>query len=147
MSDKKDYITPDISLIGAEHIRKYRETNGEVGYLWNGAPCLILTTKGRRSGQVRDSALICNFDGDNCVIVGSMGGAPKHPQWYLNLTADPNVTVQVKGERFSATARTAEGAERDRLWELMCEVWPNYDQYQERTTRRIPVVVLEPRKS
>ena len=70
-------------------------------------------------------------------------GAPKHPQWYLNLVAEPNVTVQVKGERFAATARTAEGAERDRLWQLMCEVWPNYDQYQERTTRRIPVVVLE----
>ena len=147
MADKKDYITPDISLIGAEHIRRYRETNGEVGYFWNGAPCLILTTKGRRSGQVRDSALICNFDGDNCVIVASMGGAPKHPQWYLNLTADPNVTVQVKGKSFAATARTAEGAERDRLWQLMCEVWPNYDQYQERTTRRIPVVVLEPQKS
>ena len=147
MTHKKDYIKPDISLIGAEHIRKYRETNGEVGYLWNGAPCLILTTKGRRSGQVRDSALICNFDGDNYVIVGSMGGAPKHPQWYLNLTADPNVAVQVKEEKFAATARTAEGVERDRLWELMCEVWPNYDQYQERTTRRIPVVVLEPQKS
>lgn len=147
MTDKKDYIQPDISLLGAEHIRRYRETNGEVGYLWNGAPCLILTTKGRRSGQARDTALICNFDGDSCVIVGSMGGAPKHPQWYLNLTADPNVTAQVKGERFAATARTADGAERDRLWQLMCQVWPNYDQYKERTTRRIPVVVLDPLKS
>lgn len=143
MSADSPYVTPDLTLFGAEHIRRYRETDGEVGYLWNGAPCLILTTTGRRTGEPRDTALICNFDGDRPVIVASRGGAPTHPQWYLNLAANPHVQVQVKGERFAARARTVEGAERERLWALMCEVWPNYEQYQSRTSRVIPVVVLE----
>ncbi len=135
---------PDLSLMGDEHVRRYEETNGEVGYLWNGATCLVLQTTGRTSGQPRKSALICGFDGDNCIIVASRGGAPTHPSWYHNLVADPNVTVQVKSERFAAVARTAEGAERDRLWTLMTGIWPNYDEYAARTTRLIPVVVLEP---
>lgn len=138
-----EYVQPDLSLIGDEHVRRYRETDGEVGYLWNGAPALVLTTTGRRTGQPRDSALIFGADGDDCVIVASMGGAPMHPQWYLNLVADPEVQVQVKSDRFTARARTAEGDERERLWRLMTEIWPNYDQYQERTDRVIPVVVLE----
>jgi deazaflavin-dependent oxidoreductase (nitroreductase family) len=138
-----EYVQPDLSLLGDEHIRRYRETDGEVGYLWNGAPALILTTTGRKTGQSRDTALIFGPDGDDCVIVASMGGAPNHPMWYLNLVAEPEVQVQVKGDRFAATARTAEGEERQRLWNLMTEIWPNYDQYQERTDRVIPVVVLE----
>ena len=135
---------PDFSLFGADHIRRYEDTDGAVGYLWNGATCLVLHTKGRVSGEVRKSALIFGFDGDNFVIVASYGGAPKHPAWYRNLEADPNVTVQVEGDRFAAIARTAEGAERERLWRLMNTVWPSYDEYQTRTTRQIPVVVLEP---
>jgi deazaflavin-dependent oxidoreductase (nitroreductase family) len=148
LADDKDsrFFTPDLSLVGAEHSRKYRETGGEIGYLWNGAPCLVLTTKGRKSGTPHDKALICGADGDNFVIVGSMGGAPNHPQWYLNLVADPHVEVQVRADRFPAVARTAEGAERERLWKLMTDIWPNYDQYQARTSRAIPVVVLEPVK-
>ncbi len=138
-----EYIQPDLSLIGEEHVRRYRETDGDVGYLWNGAPALILSTTGRKSGQTRDSALIFGADGDSCVIVASMGGAPMHPQWYLNLSAEPEVQVQVKGDRFTARARTADGDERERLWGLMTDIWPNYDQYQERTDRVIPVVVLE----
>lgn len=138
-----EYVQPDLSLIGDEHVRRYRETDGEVGYLWNGAPALILTTTGRTTGQPRDSALIFGADGDRCVIVASMGGAPMHPQWYLNLVANPEVQVQVKGDRFTARARTADGDERERLWQLMTGIWPNYDQYQERTDRVIPVVVLE----
>jgi len=134
---------PDLTLFGDEHVRRYEETDGEVGYLWNGATCLVLHTTGRHSGAVRKSALICGFDGDRCVIVASKGGAPTHPAWYLNLVAAPAVTVQVKGERFAAVARTVEGAERDRLWKLMTEVWPSYDEYATRTTRAIPVVVLE----
>ena len=137
------YVTPDLTLIGDEHVRRYEETDGEVGYLWNGATCLVLTTHGRRTGETRKHALICGFDGDRCVVVASKGGAPAHPIWYLNLVADPEVGVQVRGDRFRAVARTAEGAERDRLWSLMTGVWPNYDQYKERTTRQIPVVVLE----
>jgi len=139
-----EYIKPDLTLFGDEHVRLYEETDGEQGYLWNGATCLVLTTKGRKTGATRKHALICGFDGDTPLVVASQCGAPTHPNWYLNLTADPNVHVQVKGDRFAAVARTAEvGAERDRLWKIMTDVWPNYDQYQERTTRVIPVVVLE----
>jgi deazaflavin-dependent oxidoreductase (nitroreductase family) len=139
-----EYIKPDLTVFGDEHVRLYEETDGEQGYLWNGATCLVLTTTGRKSGATRKHALICGFDGDTPLIVASQGGAPTHPNWYLNLTADPNVQVQVKGDKFAAVARSAEvGAERDRLWKIMTDVWPNYDQYQERTTRVIPVVVLE----
>ena len=134
---------PDLSLVGDEHVRRYRETDGEEGYLWNGATCLILTTKGRKSGASRDVPLICGFDGERCVVVASKGGAPTHPGWYLNLEAESRCQVQVKADRFDAVARTAEGEERQRLWSLMTEVWPSYDQYAERTTREIPVVVLD----
>jgi deazaflavin-dependent oxidoreductase (nitroreductase family) len=133
----------DLTLFGDEHVRRYQETDGEVGYLWNGATCLVLTTTGRTTGQTRHSALICGFDGDTCIIVASKGGAPTNPSWFLNLAAEPDVEVQVKGDRYRAVARTVEGAERDRLWKIMTDVWPSYDQYQERTTRVIPVVVLE----
>lgn len=133
----------DLSLFGDEHVRRYEETDGEVGYLWNDATCCVLTTTGRRSGQERKSALICGFDGDDVVLVASKGGAPDHPLWYLNLEADPDVTVQVKADRYRARARTAEGEERDRLWRLMTGIWPSYDDYATRTDRRIPVVVLE----
>ncbi|MBW1886345.1 MAG: nitroreductase family deazaflavin-dependent oxidoreductase [Deltaproteobacteria bacterium] len=145
MSEDQDtaYVKVDLALIGDEHVRRYRETDGEVGYLWNGATCLVLTTRGHKSGAMRDIPLICGFDGDDCVVVASKGGAPDHPIWYRNLVADPNVQVQLKADRFRAVARTAEGAERDRLWKIMTDVWPNYEQYRERTTRIIPVVVLE----
>ena len=135
----------DLSLFGDEHVRRYLETGGEVGYEWNGAPILVLFTKGRKSGQERSHALIFGTDGDRYLLIASQGGAPTHPNWYLNLTADPNVELQVKDERFAATARTAEGEERDRLWKVMTSVWPSYDTYQTRTDRVIPVVVLERR--
>jgi deazaflavin-dependent oxidoreductase (nitroreductase family) len=130
-------------LYGQEHVRRYRETDGEVGYLWRGVPTLILTTTGRRSGRQRPTPLIFGRDGDDCVVVASKGGAPAHPAWYRNLVDHPEVEVQVKGERFRARARTADGEERARLWRLMTGIWPAYDQYQQRTDRRIPVVVLE----
>jgi deazaflavin-dependent oxidoreductase (nitroreductase family) len=136
------YKKPDVSLYGAEHVAQYEATDGEIGYLWNGATCLVLTTKGKKTGKERKYALICGFDGDKCVVVASYAGAPEHPQWYRNVTAHPHVMVQVKGDRFPAVARTAEGAERERLWKLMTNVWPNYDVYTTRTTRVIPVVVL-----
>lgn len=141
----KDAPAPnlDLSLFGADHVRRYRETDGEVGYLWNGVPTLILTAIGRKSGQPRDTPLICAVDGDDYVVIASQGGAPTHPQWYLNLVADPRVVVQVKGERFEGTARTADGQERDRLWKLMADAWPSYDTYQTRTGRLIPVIVLQ----
>jgi len=133
----------DLSLFGDDHVRRYQETDGAVGHDWNGAPILVLTTTGRRSGLQRSSAMIYAVDDDRYVVVGSQGGAPTHPQWYLNLEADPNVTVQVKGDRFPARAHVAEGDERDRLWTLVNEVWPSFAVYQTRTERRIPVVVLE----
>lgn len=135
----------DLSLFGDAHVQRYEETDGAEGHIWNGAPCLLLTTTGARSGERRQHALIYGQDGDRYVIVGSVGGAPKHPQWYRNLVADPNVEVQVLGDRFAATARTAADDEKPRLWELMAEIWPAYDQYQARTEREIPVVVLERR--
>jgi deazaflavin-dependent oxidoreductase (nitroreductase family) len=137
-----EYVQPDISLIGDEHVKVYRETNGEQGYLWNGAPILLLTTTGRKSGQARTSALIFGRDGDDLLLVASQGGAPTHPNWYHNLSANPDVEVQVEGDVFPATARTATGDEKARLWSIMTDVWPNYDQYQERTDRQIPLVVL-----
>lgn len=132
------------TLFGAEHVRRYRETGGEVGHRWKrGSKILLLTTKGRRSGEPRTKPLIYESDGDRYVVVASKGGAPAHPSWYLNLQADPNVEVQVLDEVFDARARTAEGEERERLWQLVTKQWPDYDRYTERTDRRIPVVVLE----
>jgi deazaflavin-dependent oxidoreductase (nitroreductase family) len=131
-------------LYGAEHVRRYLETDGEVGYRWrNGAPILILTTTGRRSGEPRLKPLIFGEDDGRYVVVASRGGAKHHPGWYLNLAADPDVHVQVKADRFAARARTAEGDERARLWKRMAEIWPAYDDYRQKTDREIPVVVLE----
>jgi deazaflavin-dependent oxidoreductase (nitroreductase family) len=132
-------------LIGDEHVRRYEETNGEVGYLWNGAPTLVLTTIGSSSGKERKHALIYAPCGDDYLIVASRGGSPDHPQWYKNLVKNPNVRVQVLGDRFDAVARTASPDEKARLWPLVTEVWPSYDDYQQRTDRDIPVVVLERR--
>lgn len=131
-------------LYGAEHVRRYLETDGEVGYRWRrGAPILILTTTGRRSGEPRLKPLIFGEDDGRYVVVASKGGAKGHPNWYLNLRDDPDVQVQVKADRFPARARTAEGDERERLWKRMAEIWPAYDDYQTQTDRTIPVVVLE----
>jgi len=131
-------------LYGAEHVRRYRETDGEVGHLWKeGSTVLVLTTTGRTSGTPRDTPLIYARDGDRYVIVASNGGDPEHPDWYRNLAKEPEVELQVLGDVFPARARTAEGEERDRLWEKANEVWPHYREYQQRTEREIPVVVLE----
>ncbi|HEX8930272.1 MAG TPA: nitroreductase family deazaflavin-dependent oxidoreductase [Actinomycetota bacterium] len=130
-------------LFGDEHVRRYRETGGEVGYHWNDVTTLILETTGRHSGKPRAKALIFGQDGDRYVVVASKGGAKRHPDWYLNLRDDPKVEVQVKDEVFRARARTAEGAERERLWGQMAEIWPAYNDYQRKTDQQIPVVVLE----
>jgi deazaflavin-dependent oxidoreductase (nitroreductase family) len=130
-------------LFGQEHVERYRESGGEEGHDWNGTSVLILTTTGQRSGQVRSTPLIYGKRGDDYLVVASKGGAPDHPAWYQNLTADPNVEVQVRDDRFPARARTATPPERDELWSIMTERWPAYDEYQTRTDREIPVVVLE----
>ena len=105
-------------------------------------PALLLTTTGRSSGQERTTPLIFRADGERWVVVASKGGAPDHPDWYKNLEAAPEATIQVKAERIPVRAHVAEGSERDRLWKLMNEAWPAYDSYQEKTDRLIPVVVL-----
>jgi proline iminopeptidase len=132
------------TLFGEEHVRRYRETDGEEGYIWReGSTILLLTTTGRTTGNESTTPLIFGLDGDNPVIVASKGGAPEHPGWYRNLRKTPQVEVQIKGERFAARARDAQGEERERLWTLMNGIWPHYEEYQRKTDREIPVVVLE----
>ncbi len=131
-------------LYGAEHVRRYRETDGEEGHDWRrGAPTLLLTTTGRRSGTQHTTPLIYQQDGDRYLVVASKGGADTPPDWYHNIEQDPEVEVQVWGDRFTARARTASEDEKDRLWPVMTAVWPDYDAYQRRTERAIPLVILE----
>ncbi len=127
----------------AKHIQRYVETDGADGHLWRGVPTLLLTTKGKRSGKLRRTALIYGRDGDRRVVVASRGGAPEHPLWYQNLVAEPKVQVQVMADRFEARARTATPDEKARLWPVMAGIWPAYDEYQTRTDREIPLVILE----
>lgn len=128
----------------ARHIREYVETDGREGHRWNGVPTLLLTTRGRRTGKLRRTALIYGQDGHNYVVVASRGGAEHHPQWYLNLVDEPEVEIQVGADRLKGSARTADGEERQRLWTQMAEIWPDYDRYQKKTEREIPVVVIQP---
>jgi deazaflavin-dependent oxidoreductase (nitroreductase family) len=125
-----------------EHIDEYVATGGAQGHIWNGVPTLLLTTTGRRSGEPRRTALIYGRYGKDYVIVASKGGAPKHPLWYLNLQANPRVTVQVEDEVFDAVARDATAEEREEVWPEMAKIWPDYDNYQQKTDRHIPVVIL-----
>ena len=127
----------------ADHIRRYVETNGEEGHLWRDVPTLLLTTRGRRSGKLRRTALIYGTDGDRYMVIASRGGAPAHPLWYRNLTADAGVRVQVKADTFPARARTASAEEKQRLWPVMAAIWPAYNDYQQKTEREIPLVILE----
>jgi deazaflavin-dependent oxidoreductase (nitroreductase family) len=135
----------DDDLFGAEHVRVYRETGGERGYNWRGATVLLLTTDGRSSGQPRTTPLIHRTDNGHWVVVASKGGSPQNPDWYQNLEANPDAVIQVKAEEIPVRAADAHGAERERLWGLMTEVWPAYDDYQQRTERQIPVVVFSRR--
>lgn len=132
-------------LFGAEHVRRYQETDGAEGYEWgpHGGTILLLTTTGRRTGAQRTNALLFRQWGDDYLLVASKGGADTPPDWYRNLRDDPEVQVQVKGERFTARARVATAEEKPAMWAFMTGVWPDYDGYQRKTDREIPVVVLE----
>jgi deazaflavin-dependent oxidoreductase (nitroreductase family) len=130
-------------LFGQDHVDRYVNTDGEEGHEWQGTTVLILTTTGRRSGEERPTPLIYQRHGDDYLVVASKGGSPEPPAWYLNLQANPEVQVQVKGDRFAARARTAQPDEKPELWQTMTAVWPAYDEYQTKTDREIPVVVLE----
>jgi proline iminopeptidase len=132
------------NLFGDEHVRRYRETGGKVGHDWKGgSKILLLTTKGRKSGEPRTTPLIYENAGDAYVIVASKGGAPEHPGWYANLAKTPEVELQVRDEVFPAHARVADGEERERLWKLAAQQWPAYDDYAKKTDREIPDVVLD----
>ncbi|NUR26874.1 MAG: nitroreductase family deazaflavin-dependent oxidoreductase [Catenulispora sp.] len=126
----------------ARHIKSYTESGGVRGHLFHGAPTLLITTTGRRSGLPRRTALIYGRDGDRYLVVASNGGAADHPLWFRNLLAHPRVRVQVGAEEFDAVARVATEDERPRLWETMTEIWPRYTGYQQATSRQIPVVVI-----
>ncbi len=138
----------------ADHLQRYLDTDGADRHLWDSAPVggpgllptLLLTTTGRRSGQPGIMPLIYGEADGNYIVVASKGGAPKHPGWYLNLAANAavEVQVQVQAKRFQATARTTSGDERAALWEKMAAIYPPYHDYQAKTEREIPVVVLEP---
>jgi len=138
-------VSEDDNLFGQHHVRVYRQTRGQRGYHWRGTTILLLSTTGRQSGEERTTPLIHRTDGDRWVVVASKGGAPEHPAWYRNLEANPEAEIQVKEERIPVRAHAAEGDERQRLWKHMTEVWPAYDEYQAKTDRQIPVVVLERR--
>jgi len=127
------------------HAALYRFTGGRIGGRYQGAQVVLVDSVGRKSGKRRTHPLICTEDGENLVVVASKGGIEKHPAWYLNLMANPETEVNWLGEKRQVRAREAEGAERERLWAKMTEVYPTYEDYQRRTDRRIPVVVLEQR--
>jgi deazaflavin-dependent oxidoreductase (nitroreductase family) len=118
-------------------------SDGKSGHQWSGVNTLLLTTRGRKTGKLRRTALIYGRDGDRFLVVASKGGSHQHPNWYLNLRDHPEVHVQVGADKFVAKARTAVGKERSRLWGLMAAIWPQYERYQKRTSREIPVVLLE----
>ncbi len=133
-----------------DHLERYRATNGEDGYWWDASlgggtgkvPTLLLTTTGRKSGNPSTLPLIFGRSGDDYVVVASKGGAPNHPAWYLNLAANADVEVQVRADKFRARAHTATGEERKQLWQKMVGIYAPYAQYQQKTEREIPVVVL-----
>jgi len=132
-------------ILGGLHTKLYRLTGGKLGGTLVKAPVLLLTTTGRKSGRPRTSPLLYAQAVDNgYMVIASKGGAPQHPLWYLNLQANPLAAVTIGRETRQVRARTAEGEERERLWRSLADLYPGYDKYAEKTSRRIPVVVLEP---
>jgi deazaflavin-dependent oxidoreductase (nitroreductase family) len=137
-------MTTALDLHGDAHVARYIETDGQDGYLWReNTTILLLTTVGRKSGAECVNALIFRPWGDSFLVVASKGGTDDSPAWFLNLTADPSVFVQIKGEKFAARARVATATEKPAMWTEMVAAWPDYAEYQTRTTRKIPVVVLD----
>jgi deazaflavin-dependent oxidoreductase (nitroreductase family) len=127
----------------SEHVARYQATDGREGGTWRGAPALLITTRGRRSGQPRTTPLVFARDGDHIILIASKGGAPEHPDWYQNLLAHPEAQIQIMGDKFKARARTATQQEKPRLWKMMTSFRPTYDDYQAKTDRDIPVVILD----
>lgn len=146
-------LAPNLPDWMVEHANRYLASGGREGHLYKMAqpgrpeltvPALLLTTRGRKSGEKFIFPLFYGKSGDSYFVIASKGGAPQHPGWYKNLLADPEVEVQVGTKKMEARARTATGEERTRLWAKALEFWPPYADYQKKTAREIPVVVLEP---
>ena len=142
MSDQK--YAPSSYAPSADHVERYLATGGEDGFEFNGAECIILTTTGRKSGKLRRTPLIRVHDGRDYLVVASMGGAPLNPVWYLNLQANPEVTIQDRSEVHHLMARTASPEEKSERWSAAVAAWPDYDNYQAKTDRDIPLVICEP---
>lgn len=137
-------FTKVAKVFGAAHVALYRRSGGRIGGRFRGAPCLLLTVTGRKSGLKRTAPLLYGRDGDDYVIIASKGGMPKPPVWWINLRSNPAAEVEVGAERHRVTAEEVEGDERERLWKMMAAIYPDYDSYQRKTTRVIPVVRLRP---
>jgi deazaflavin-dependent oxidoreductase (nitroreductase family) len=127
-------------------IEAFRANGGKVGGMWEGKPLLLLTTTGAKSGQRRTNPVMYMADGDRLLVFASKGGAPSNPDWYHNLVAHPEVTVEVGTETYEATATPLTGEERDRLYARHAGLYPQFADYQARTARKIPVVALVRRK-
>jgi deazaflavin-dependent oxidoreductase (nitroreductase family) len=140
----EEQYEPSPNDFAADHVTRYEESGGADGGVMSGAPIVVLHTTGRKTGALRKSPLIKVTDGDSYVVIASQGGAPGHPSWYLNLVAEPRVRIQDGDRTVDALASTAEGDERSRLWKAATAVWPDYDNYQLKTARQIPVVVIQP---
>jgi len=135
-----------VNDFNANIINEFRANGGKVGGPFEGAPMVLISTTGAKSGQRRTNPLVYTTDGDRVVVVASKGGAPSNPDWYYNLKANPDVTVEIGEETFEATAEEVTGDERDRLFNAQADVMPGFKEYEAKTTRRIPVFVLN-RKS
>jgi len=131
-------------ILSRIHRAIYRVSGGRVGGSFGKAPVLLLTTTGRKSGRLRTQPLLYARDGDRYVVIASKGGSPTHPLWYLNLRASPAAEVTIGRLSQRVRASDAEGEERERLWRAVTDLYSGYDKYAERTSRRIPVVVLSP---
>lgn len=131
-------------LYGPEHVKRYRETDGEEGHIWQkGSTVGLLTTTGRKSGEERTTPLIYGKHGDHPIVIASNGGTDEPPAWYLNLQQNPEAEFQILGDRFKVRPRDATPEEKPDLWKQMTAQWPDYDEYQTKTDREIPVVILE----
>jgi deazaflavin-dependent oxidoreductase (nitroreductase family) len=135
MADRNDW--------NHQMIEQFRGNNGNVGGYWEGKPLLLLTTTGTKSGKRRTTPVMYLRDGDRLLVFASKSGAPTNPDWYHNLIAHPKVTVEVGSETYEAHATVLKGAERDRFYAEHADLYPQFKEYQEKTTRKIPVIALE----
>jgi F420H(2)-dependent quinone reductase len=146
-STQKDLSRPAnlaMKLGSSVHAGVYRATSGRLFGRMGKSPILLLNTVGRKSGKKRATPLLYVMDGEDFVLIASKGGAPTHPAWYLNLMANPDVTVEIKDREVHVRAEEVHGEEKTRLWQKMVEMYPTYDDYQTKTEREIPLLILHP---